>query len=108
MEKFIVTEKAQRPAKMDGTCFYCSQPIGAAHKDDCVLIRKRVRLKMTVVYEVDVPAFWDKDAVESHRNIGTWCANNAIDELNNLPGCLCDYAKFEFIEDTSGRELDED
>lgn len=100
---FVVTEKAQRPANMNGKCFYCHQKIGDKHKVDCVLVKKKVKVKMKleVEYEVEVPADWDKDQIEFHRNEGSWCANNALEELENLEGCLCDDAEFEYMEDTS-------
>ncbi|ENZ77978.1 MULTISPECIES: hypothetical protein [Ralstonia] len=98
---FTVTEQAQRPARMDGTCFYCKQPIGSAHRSDCVLIVKSVRVRLTVEYEVLVPADSTPEMVEFHRNRSSWCANNTIEELqalaNNPNGCLCDHAKFEFV-----------
>lgn len=107
---FTVTEKAQRPARMNGACFYCQQKIGHAHKQDCVLIKKRVRVRMIVEYEIDVPAHWDAQHVEFHRNEGSWCADNAISELEEIQerdGCLCHAARFEYLADTSGPELDE-
>jgi len=49
MDKFIVTEKAMRPASKDmgveGQCFYCQKKIGMHHKDDCVLITKKIKIK---------------------------------------------------------------
>ena len=100
---FIVTEKAQRPAKMDGTCFYCGVKIGGLHKTDCVLVKKNVKIRLTVEYDVSVPAFWDKDQIEFHRNLGSWCADNSLDELQALNGCLCSYTHFEHIKDTTDK-----
>ena len=97
--RFIVTEKAQRPADMNGHCFYCQQPIGSAHEDDCVLVKKRVKVRMTVEYEVEVPARWDKEQIEFHRNEGSWCSDNALAELEELEGdgCLCPITEFEYL-----------
>lgn len=100
---FIVTEKAQRPAKMDGTCFYCGVKIRGTHKPDCVLIKKNVRIRLTVEYDVSVPAFWDENQIEFHRNDGSWCADNCLDELRSLDGCLCNHAHFEHIADTKDK-----
>lgn len=109
----VVTEKAQRPARMDGTCFYCAQPIGAEHKPGCVLVRKQVRLRMIVDYDVSVPAHWTPETIEMARNGGSsWCLDNAIAELQELAegphGCLCDHAKFEYLADVSGPILSEE
>ena len=108
-KQFIVTEKAQRLAKMDGTCFYCSQPIGDFHKDNCVLIRKKVKVRCIIDYPITVPSYWDSHDVEFHRNEGGWCADNIIDELETLSesNCLCDITQYEYIEDITGAELDE-
>lgn len=107
---FLVTEAAQRPLGMDGTCFYCRQPIGAEHKDDCVLIKKTVKVRLTIEYDVDVPSHWDAHSVEFHRNGSGWCADNLVRELQNLAereGCLCSVAHFDYLADTSGLTLEE-
>lgn len=110
---FIVTEKAQRPANMNGACFYCHQKIGLEHTHACVLIKKKVKVRMTVEYEIDVPASWSKESIEFSRNESSWCANNAIDELENVfdkceSACMCASAKFEYLCDTSEPFINED
>jgi hypothetical protein len=110
MSNFTVTKKAKRPAIDKPECFYCQQKIGGFHKDDCVLINRKVTVRMTVDYEVDVPAHWDAHMVEFHRNDGSWCADNALDELTKIAdeaGCICHIAKFEHISDNSEPFLDE-
>ncbi len=125
---FIVTAKAQRPRRMNGTCFYCDQAIGLPHKPNCVLISKKVEITVKVGgaeyghtpiqfnYEVSVPADWEKGMIEFHRNDGSWCASNMIGELLELEfnddivdgletlrekaGCLCHVAVFEMVPDT--------
>lgn len=103
---FIVTPKAKRPISDKDECFYCHESVGQPHKEDCVLISKKVRVKMVVVYEVEVPSSWTKDDIEFHRNLSSWCANNAIEELSKCfvaddKECMCNSAEFEYIEDTS-------
>lgn len=97
---------------MDGTCFYCRQRVGKEHKPDCVLIVKKVRVRMTVEYDVTVPADWDADMVEFHRNDSSWCKDNAIEELRALAesdaGCLCQHTEFEYIGDVGGPMLSEE
>ncbi len=95
-----VTADAQRPADtMIGRCFYCHRMVGVAHHEkDCPCIKKKVLIRMTVEYEVSVPAYWKRDKVEQHRNSGTWCADNALHELANLSSrCLCGKAQFKYI-----------
>lgn len=96
---FEVTEKACRPLGPPGHCTYCGAVLGSLHKVDCALISKKVLVRMTVEYEVDVPFHWGKEEVEFHRNEGSWCADNSIEELERLAqdkGCLCGVVKFEY------------
>lgn len=60
---------------------------------------KTAKVRMVVEYDVWVPDSWDKHDVEFHRNEGSWCADNAIEELQGLSGakCLCSRAKFECL-----------
>jgi len=119
MSDFVVTEKAMRPASDERRCFYCHQPIGGVHDDDCVLVCRKVYVRMEVIYPVEVPAFWDKDMVEFHRNESSWCKSNAVDELHELfcqppirslrdmlenpdAQCMCGSATFEYVEDVDG------
>lgn len=113
MMAFIVTERAMRPASPDHACFYCKQPIGMEHKSTCVLIHKKVRVRLTIEYEVEVPADWDAHMIEFQRNEGSWCADNLIRELETLAearGCLCSLdppPAFEMIADSDTHYLSE-
>lgn len=124
---FIVTEKAMRPASTRRKCFYCHSDIGAVHDSTCVLVRRRVRVRLAVpgyeplVYSIVVPASWTVKDIEFHRNESSWCANNAIRELKSIDpefseslylkyardrdpnaDCLCSDANFEYVEDVAG------
>lgn len=108
--EFLVTPDAMRPASNAQACFYCQQPVGGHHLTTCVLVVKRVKVRMIVEYEVEVPSTWDKYAVEFHRNEGSWCSSNILHELEELDsqkGCLCRATTFEFLEDASGPFLHE-
>ncbi|MNL59940.1 hypothetical protein D3C87_1837090 [compost metagenome] len=76
------------------------------------MIVKQVRVRMTVEYDVTVPADWDSNMVEFHRNESSWCKDNAIEELRALAdgekGCLCRHAEFDFVAEVSGHSLEED
>jgi len=99
---FTVTEAAMRPASSERSCFYCHRPIGESHADDCVLVIKRVVVRAVIEYEVSVPASWDAEQIEFHRNDGSWCANNMIGELEALSerdGCVCSAVGFEWLRD---------
>jgi hypothetical protein len=110
MSSFVVTERAIRPASSERQCFYCHQPIGAIHNDDCVLIRKNVIINFSINLETRVPAHWTEENIEFHRNESTSCASNVLGELEELEkkhGCLCGLGKFSFVVETSKPYLDE-
>lgn len=90
MMDFVVTEKAMRPASSEKRCFYCQRSIGDIHKQDCVLINKKV--KVAVIYETSVPAHWNSSDINFKFSDSSWCANNVIsafEGLSNKHGCLC-------------------
>ena len=109
--KFTVTEKAMRPVSDAKECYYCHKRLGSFHEDHCVLINKKVKIRMTIEYEVSVPNHWKKNDVEFHRNESSWCAGNAIEELSKLSGengCLCNKdINFEYVSDESEAYLEE-
>ncbi len=94
------------PAGKPDECFWCGVAIGKPHSRDCVIVTKKVLLKVTINFEVSVPHSWDKENIEFHRNDGSWCANNVIDEFEaefeqeDSEECLCDKAYFEYIKTT--------
>jgi hypothetical protein len=82
-----VTTADQRPALPDsGTCFYCRQSIGTPHARNCVLVIRRVRLRVLLdgvvlgTWDLDQPCSWDAYQIESHKNESSWCAGNFLDE----------------------------
>jgi len=108
--KFEVTLKSKRPASNKNECFYCESKIGEFHKDDCVLIKKKVKVKAIIEYEIEVPHHWNKDMIEFSRNEGSWCASNIINELKEIDkknGCLCNIIKYKLIKDSKKIFLDE-
>lgn len=102
-----------RPAGKPDECFYCKQKVGQPHKPDCVCVEKTVRLKYTFEVEVQVPHGWTPESINFHRNESSWCADNALSELEayaHKNGCLCGVFHSEFIEvvdDTPTRKIRE-
>ena len=97
---FKVTKEAMRPASSKTECFYCHNSVGKNHSPGCVLIEKKAKVRMIVEYEIDIPAHWDKSNVEFQRNKGSWCCDNAIEELEKVSkdkGCICLQTTFEFL-----------
>jgi hypothetical protein len=76
-----------------------------------VLVVKTVRVRLTAEYDVTVPAHWDADKIEFHRNESSWCADNLVSEIETLqeqsPGCLCETVSFECISDQGEARLEE-
>lgn len=95
-----------RPAGKPDECFYCQQKVGQPHKYDCVCVTKKVKVKCTIEYEIEVPHFWTKEQIEFHRNLSSWCSDNLIDELQEISdsgNCLCNSATFEYLETTNSK-----
>ena len=90
-----------RPAGKPDECLYCRQKVGEPHTLDCNVVQKKVKLRYVFEIEVMEPHFWDADDVEFHRNESSWCADNALSELEELTKdgrCLCNCFHAEFIE----------
>lgn len=103
-ETFIVKEDAIRPAGLQDRCFYCNQLLGTEHKSDCVIRERTIVIRATIEYVVDIPEDWDRDQVEFHRNEGSWCSSNFINEMKTLEeriGCLCSLTDFEYIREAT-------
>ena len=106
----LVTAASERPARPDGTCFYCARPIGTPHQPDCVLVKKRVLVDVTVRYAIEVAACEAAADIEKRRNEGTWCGSNVMLELARLQSggeCLCGKVTTRIIGDVSEPYLDE-
>lgn len=93
-----------RPAGDSEHCFYCGEPKGSIHKEDCVIRSRTVVIKMEAELVVDVPEFWDEEQINFHRNKGSWCATNVLSELERLDnrlGCLCGVLKFKYLREAT-------
>ncbi len=104
MSPFIVTDKAMQRDPSRPECFYCRQPIGSEHKSDCVFISRKVKVRVTIEYDIEVPATWDVEMIEFHRNDASWCSNNIIPELDRLKDgdeCLCHRTTTEYLGESS-------
>lgn len=102
---YAVRPKDERPARQDGTCFYCGQPIGGHHADDCVIPQKTCVVDFTIRLVTSEPAYWNKDNIEFHYNESSWCADNLMGYLeefeNNTGRCMCGLVSAEFIREAT-------
>lgn len=101
---WVVRADDERPARPDGRCFYCSQPIGGTHLFDCVIPQRYARVRFTVEIDVLVPHHWSDDMVGYRYNDSTWCADNLpdliqddIERLTAVHRCLCAAFKAEVV-----------
>lgn len=118
-----------RPAGGPNECFYCRRKIGQPHESSCIMVTKRVLLrvatlneKITGSWELDTPHSFEPEVIERMRNEGSWCQNNifsydvvwdqrgALKKLEAMSedGCLCGKLRFTFVrvvDDTPRREL---
>jgi hypothetical protein len=79
-----------RPAGKPNACFYCQQGVGYPHKRDCVVVTKRVEMRVhavlptgeefTGLWQFDEVHSWDADQTEFHKNESSWCAGNLLNE----------------------------
>lgn len=88
-DRFIVTEKAMRPASLLRQCFYCQQPIGSAHGPECVLVKKKVRVKAIIEFDESFPAHWSKRDMEFYMNENGGI-QKLIDAISQYDGDLDD------------------
>ena len=100
----IVTEKACRPGQT--TCLYCSQEVGTPHNVDvCVLIQKKIKLKISFEIEDEIPAHWEDENIDFFYQEGSMCHDSFIDRLlerqkerAETTGCMCGELEVEVLE----------
>lgn len=108
-----------RPAGKQDECFYCNNKIGKPHGSECVMVAKRILMRIvstngsiTGSWEFASPYSFSPEMNEFMKNDGTWCANNVLDSdeivwdqsdalvrLKSMAKekCLCDELCFEFV-----------
>jgi hypothetical protein len=63
-----------------------------------VVVKRRVRLRYIIEVDVDVPHSWTAADIEQHRNDSSWCADNAIDDIDRHTSHLAEGEEAEFTE----------
>lgn len=96
-----------RPAGPSDACLYCNMKVGFPHGRDCVTVEKKVRVKMIFEVDMKVPHAWTSEQISFRYNLGSWCADNAVDVLENLKAstneegpyrpCLCSAFTLEVV-----------
>ena len=101
-----VTQDAVRPARPDGTCFYCREPLGGTHKAECVMRTRAVVVEMTVALIREVPVSWTAEDIEGSLNHSSWCASNVLDDIHEQDGCLCHRAVFNYHSEATPEDME--
>jgi hypothetical protein len=115
-----------RPGGRPDQCLYCRQRVGQYHGWQCVIVKKRVELRVRAAFtggvvfglwQLDLPHGWDAEAIEFYQNDSSWCASNFLREqelgtvtwevgqdpwpalvgLHDAGDCLCSRLAFEFV-----------
>jgi len=106
-DNWTVGQEGIRQGGEPDRCFYCNQPIGSQHRADCVIRSRTVIIEARIKMLISVPESWDSDMVEFHRNEGSWCASNVVEELDDQAkrcGCLCNDAEFSFVREATDED----
>lgn len=109
----VTADHGPRPAGKPDECFYCHEPVGGDHKDDCVLFEKLVVVEVKFQFIRAVPAGFSDHAVEFGMNESSSCANNLLTELNRLypkddefaTQCLCGRAEGRVLRDATADDM---
>jgi hypothetical protein len=85
-----------RPAGPPDECLYCRQKVGKPHGAECVIVKKRVELRVLLgdeelgLWQCDEPFFWDQHMTWFDKNESSWCMDNFIDERDKRSTSLLD------------------
>jgi hypothetical protein len=106
------------PDNRDGgnvRCFYCKEPVGKPHEQECVRVSKLTRWRVLCDgkpvgwFNEYLPHWWGRHEMEFRMNEGSWCSDNCLDgrvewdtveppELGRIAenDCSCHLLSFEF------------
>lgn len=89
---YPVTDSDVRPARPDGTCFYCRTPLGQEHAQGCVCRDRTIVCRLTIELVQSIPEDWTPKQFEFIHNGNSWCADNELEtalKLANENECVC-------------------
>jgi hypothetical protein len=63
-----------------------------------------VVVDFTIRLAVAVPDAWPPDQIETHYNLGTWCAANFPEQIHDVTddGCVCPNAQVVYVSEADG------
>lgn len=109
---WIVGDHGIRPAGPQDRCFYCHQPKGAVHLDECVIRTRTVVVRFTVELVIDEPESFTEKDINFQFNESSWCADNLADMLaDNVKrtgdadfGCLCEVVSAAYVREATAED----
>lgn len=111
----VVRPEDERPARRDGTCFYCQEPIGSLHQKSCVVPQKTVILEVKIEMPLEVPAFWSEKDIDYFFNESSSCSDNLISDIERVQRtrhletgkCLCGCIEVDFLREADVEDHEE-
>ncbi len=124
----LPNDEGIRPAGKQDRCFYCHNKIGELHGIECVTVEKKVKYevylqerpennspeKLVGHFTRNDPFFWSSYDCDFHKNESSWCASNAVDDIEWIDpkfeeelaanvkkfgyNCECSFLRFEYDE----------
>jgi len=102
------TKEDERPARQDGTCFFCGTQIGDVHNSDCVIRIRTVVVEHKIQWIKEVPEDWDREMIEFDLNESSCCIDNdlialgkKLQERETLYQCACDSTESHYVRDAT-------
>lgn len=101
-----------RPAGPPDECFYCHNKVGEQHKEECVLRKRTVVVRLSIDLVVDVPESWDEESITFYYNESSSCSDNRLNEISKLLQridekglpCSCNYVSAKYLHEASEDE----
>lgn len=63
-DNWVVEEYGIRPAGPPDHCFYCGEPLGHTHDEECVIRSRTVVVKVSAEVVITVPEFFTREQVD--------------------------------------------
>ena len=106
-----VIEGDNRPAGPADWCFYCRQPHGTQHKEDCVIRQRTIVVRTTIDRVVEVPEYYTLEDIRFYLSKGTGCADNGVEEIHSMVKrldsagkCSCHLTTTEYVREAPAED----
>ncbi len=105
----IVTLSDTRPTAggVPSKCLYCKAAIEGPHNEECVVLHRPIKMRITIDLIVPQVRSWTPDQIENRINLGTYCIDNLMTDIERtikVRGCLCGVAEVNVMGDVTLEE----